>query len=852
MDLSVLPPPGNEGTGRTEPRFTVRSANSPSYALTRRPGIKKRSLSDQKREDAKDVGQRLTYGTNTSWTNRDENGIAKYQTRIGGFSNVRGQHEEHEISSKLTHNGTEHKLISETERKTESGNDSRGRTEWRRHTLSSRSKSLDCRTGESPGHGRRDDTLSTTSGPSVNSFDEKRTGLETVKTRVTSSVHVYSSAGRTGVQEKSPVSDLGALSWGNSLPSRIKSQSRSTETFLSLGPAGGQSILERIEKLYGSAGFGKAAEYSRFRDPSTSPDSPVSPQLRSYEYGTFPRRCSGEKHSYSPVPSTTTWSPQKDSSSPESSFSTEGTRRPWQGKVQGRVSEEMSPGTGLADIGTRSLDRARSRNSVAAQIRSARASGGFNVPQDVPTTFSTNRSTYQVTLWRDNGETNGPKETSYGSKKPTPVRSLSTDEDVFELYTGKNTLKTTDRKDRTGFSSAASVRNKINQFEALSQKSQSLATGQQQLPRRAFSVPAQHSVDHDGVRKSESAKEISSFRDKWEGLKEEGKVKSTGEEEVLRGRRKLLLDRFISEDMVRPWRTERETNDLVVKDKKVQIPEELGQNSRFMTTLEIPLNRETMRQQNSFHFDETDFSKVSSPEESGLKHLGATDMPSNETPSGGHKLTMTSSIGDEDETPTNTPNNSPFHSPTAEKSFPRTDPCDGDSVCTPVRTPEPDSTPPPHPVSSSPYNNLPDPISLGDSGVHQKKKKQALDLNAWVSGLNSAFMVWNAGGNDVEDDDDDEGTQKDEDSPYDSDSGESSVTITSNMSQSDRKSFSLRSVHFECNQMSLVEINERCFKSSSLRLNPTVCQTCVTLRELRTSLRTTVTNGSRRADGRPP
>ncbi|KAK5862283.1 hypothetical protein PBY51_017695 [Eleginops maclovinus] len=103
-----------------------------------------------------------------------------------------------------------------------------------------------------------------------------------------------------------------------------------------------------------------------------------------------------------------------------------------------------------------------------------------------------------------------------------------------------------------------------------------------------------------------------------------------------------------------------------------------------------------------------------------------------------------------------------------------------------AKSPERHSRLLPHPLASSSHSDLPSLISP-DNKAHPNGKKQFLDMEAWVSGLSPKIKVWN----DDEDgyEDDDESTQRDEDSNYDSDSGESSVTVTSSMSQSDHKSF---------------------------------------------------------------
>ncbi|XP_040901375.1 PDZ domain-containing protein 2 [Toxotes jaculatrix] len=851
MDLSLHPTTVSEcnkqGTGA---RFTVRSASSPSYSLSRRPGVRKaRSLSVEEREDTKEAGKRERYGTNhgTNVTNKEEDGVTSYQARTGCHSRVRGQYGEKEgceMSPKLNQNGTGDKIITEfgTDRSENPAFESRGRTEWRTHDLPSRSKSLDWRTEvRSPDRFTRASMLSTKRGEDMNKqaggLDEKRTGAEGVRGRVMSSIHVYDSAGtRDVVLERNPLSHmsqtLDRASRGHSLPSRLRSLSgsRFTETATSFGPKGGQSILERIEKLYGSAGFGKAEDYSK--TPITTPDSPISPQQRSYERaagGTFPRRfSSGEKNSLHPVPSrkSVTWTPQKDTSGSDSSLSPERSRRlsggQCQEQIQSKYSQEggVNCEKGLVEISTRSLDRARSRNTAAAQIRSARATGGITAPSESNTFLKEETSVFlkdsfgfrerRANESKDQGRTkhgeekcgtngiNRAKETD--EKEKNEMKNSSPDE-VFESR--KITMKTTERKkfpEMLPVTSAASVRNKISQFEALSLRAQGLATGQVLVPRRAFSVPTKLSRSHDGVKKSESAKEIGVLRDKWEGLKGVGEVDDKSEEKVTGAGKKLVSERSLSMDEVglRFGRKEREGNNLVPSERKEMdsgndCAEDFGKYSRLKSTLEIPLNGEAQRRLRNFYMDETDFSKVSSPEEASEKDMMANNVPSlllsnsSDASTNVQKVTasgITSPVSDDDKTPTNTPNHSPFLSPTSlrENAPPIADKYDSNSVFTqPAKAPDPESPPLHHPLTTS---NLPSPLNT----ANRKGKKQVLDMDAWVAGLNPEIKVWNDDEDDYEDDDD-ESTQKDEDSNYDSDSGESSVTITSNMSQSDRKSF---------------------------------------------------------------
>lgn len=841
MDLSFLPTPVTECNKRTGAHFTVRSANSPSYSLTRRPGVRKqKGFSEDEREGAEDVGESERYGTNPSTNGENqEDGVAGYQARTGGRSSVKDQQEEketsgHEMFPKLSRDDTGDKMI------TVSALESQGRTEKRRFNLSSKSQSLDWRMdGQSPVWGTRADTIR---GGDINKqpggLDERGTRAEAVRGRLMPSIHVNNSAGGTNVaQERNPVSHLSQtldrVSRGHSLPYRLRSQSGPgswfTETATSFGPKGGQSILERIEKLYGSAGFGKAEDNSTIRDYSTT-SADISPQQSSYQRGaggTFPRRLSlGEKYCLSPMQSikSVTWTTQKDTSGSESSLSPGKSRRSsggqWQEKVQGKYSQESAVnwGKGLVEIGTQSLDRARSRNTLAAQIRSARVAGGITaldsssfLEEETSVALKdssefrergANGSKHQdrASHGKEKGETNGINV----AKEKTEMKSDIAEVDVFESNPNKTTLKSIERKnftDNLSVPSAASVRNKINQFEALSQRAQGLASGHPPMPKRAFSVPTQHSSVHDGVKKSGSAKAIGGLRDKWEGSKEGCEVHDEAEEKVTGAGKKHLLERFLSVDEVGLARKERERSEWEGEkeaDSGDNCSEDFGKYARLKSALEIPLNGGAQRRRRNVHIDETDFAKVSSPEDARGKDITANNTPSS-LPSSSSDTTATVQkvalsgdsppASDDDTTPTNTPNHSPLLSPTAqmEKASPIADTHVGTSVFThAATTPDPDSSPPPRPLAASSHSNLPDLISPDDRTAHQKRKKKVLDLDAWVAGLNSAIKVWNA---DEDYEDDDESTQKDDDSNYDSDSGESSVTITSNMSQSDHRSF---------------------------------------------------------------
>ena len=866
MDLSLLPTPASEyNKQRTDARFTVRSANSPSYSLTRRSAVRKpRGILEEETEEARDT-ERCGMDTGANGTNKEEDHtVTGYQARGRSRSGVKGQQEEKEapglkMSTKLNQNGSADKTIRESGAANPAP-ESRGRTDSRRNNLSSRSRSLDWTTGErSPDRGKRGYTLSTKRG-GTGGLDEK--GVESGRGRVMSSVEYYNSARTSNDAPEGQMLDR--ASRGHTLPSRFRSQTL-------LGPKGGQSIQERIEKLYGSTGVGKTEDGSKPKDFSTQ---------KSYERasgGTFPRRFSSGEKSPKQSRRSFTWA-EKDTSGSESHLSP-GTcktadslpRGQWQGQTQSSRYSEGSKW--LEGTGTMSLDRARSRYTVAAQIRSSRAAQSNTLSEEGRSDLSRLRERREGES-KDQGWANHPEEKGKTNalnntfrdrrgwlkeqekENETELKSSSTDEDVFESNPQKNTMKTIDRKkvpERVSVSTAASVKNKIHQFEALMQRSQGLATGQVLMPRRAFSVPTQLSRAHDGVKKSGSAKAIGGLRDKWESLKEgeeeKEEEKATGAGKTLGSGRSLSVD----EAGLSLARREKEGNDLVEKkekdtDKVNNSAEDFDTFSRLRSTLEIPLDGGSQRRRRNFYIDETDFSKASSPEEASKRSPSSLPSSSSDTSTGVQKTTIvTSPVSDEDKTPTNTPDHSPFRPPTAQPENP-TPVAGSEKGSTSVleqaaKTPDQESLPLPRPLATSSHSNLPDLVS---PHISPNRKKRVLDLDAWVAGLNPDIKVWN---DDEDDEDDDESTQKDEDSNYDSDSGESSVTVTSYMSQSDRKSFCIRWVLFV--------LSDFCFDgsvppNSQWELStffPVVFQTCVTLPELTMSQRTTAMSGSLRAGG---
>nr|XP_020497605.1 uncharacterized protein LOC109990008 [Labrus bergylta]XP_029134734.1 uncharacterized protein LOC109990008 [Labrus bergylta] len=842
MDLSLLPSPASVYNRQgTEALFTVRSANSPSYSLTRRPGVRKpRGFSEEERKSAEEVAEAKSSQSGANGTVEEVDDKAScYQARSGNSSRVISQYEDKDpkMSTMLSHTGRVGNTITafRIDRGKNIAPESRGRTEFRRNNLATRSKSLEWQTGERcPDRGQRADMfiwLTKRTGDIIQpdgGLDESA-GVQGTKEGVRSSIQAYYNCAGTSnvVQEKSPVSHmsqtLDRTSKGRSLPSRLRSQSGPCSnvrpTSASSGSKGGQSILERIEKLYGSAGFGKTEESNPFMSnpKDTTKDFLIPAQPRSYDWtsgGTFPR-CfsSGQTSSFIPVQSRNSFTCTQSDTVGSETISLTRIRESssggqWPGQIQG-----VKLGRGLKETGTMSLDRARSRNTLADQIRATRDAGEI-----APLQSNTSKDQLRSGSLRDwsgsrerrlsgstecrrvnHREEKGSSNLMYGVHKEKPkLKSVSIDEDVFESNPSKITIKTIERNklpEGLSVKSAASVRNKINQFEALTQRSQGPVMGQILMPRRAFSVPTQISGAHDGVKKSGSDKAISGLRDKREELKVGGEKT---EEKMKVARKKCGSERSLSVDEsgLGLRRKERDERYLVQSEGKEADKADTSENSkkyaRLKSSLEIPINKGDQRQRNNFYIDESDFSKLSSPEEASDRPTSLPLFNSSDTPDGLPKILssiVTSPVSDEDRTPTNTPNHSPLLSPTTqtENSTPIAENERLSDLVQESKTPEADALHLHHHLGSSSHSNHPGLVSSDSNETFPKGKKQVLDLDAWVAGLSPTIKVWNDDEDDFEDDD--ESTQKDEDSNYDSDSGESSVTITSNMSQSDRRSF---------------------------------------------------------------
>lgn len=769
MDLSLISTPSSDyDKQRTGALFTIRSANSPSYSLSRRHGVRKsRDVLEEVRESNDRSGKRDAYGahTGTSFNQMDRASANSYSGIIGEENKTSGLDMSAKLSQTKSADKTWEEFCTDRNSKCNLAPERRGRTDWIRRDVPNRSRSLDWRRGQtSPDRSRRAELLRIEEDLRKNTdTGSERTSIgKGIRGRVMSSIGSYSNSGSDD-QKRNQISlesmTLNRSSRGNSLPSRMRSNSGTTSelrgTTAVSGPKGGQSILERIEKLYGSTGF------------STTDSSEV--QLG----GTFPRCFSaGDK---SPVQSKKwfTWT-KKDAPSPETSLTSAASktgdgvsRVQWYKESHDKISEDRGIHSRrlLKDIGTRSLDRARSKFTVASQIRAARATEGLTTPLDANTFEEKEEPNFSIGLRKEQRNWNRGEE----STDKIEFRSNSQDEDVFDPNLPKKTAKTFERKtfpDRLPVTSSASVKNKINQFEALTQRTQS-----QVLPRRTFSVPTQLSSAHNGLKKSGSERAIVGSRDKWTGSRvAQSSVKTTAGS-----------GRSFSVDEVGLR--------LDIKEKDATAEKVGKENKRgheytqLKDTLELPLNSREHGHQRGFYIDEADFSKALSPEDTSERPLHSTLSNSSDTSCGLHKATPL--IVDEDKTPTNTPTPSPSVEFASLNEKNRNE--SPTSLAT-AETEKPDSLPPCHPLTTWAISNM---ASTPDANMSIKniEKKSMLDLSAWVAGVNPKVKVWD---DDEEDSDDDKSTQRDEDSNYDSDSGESSVTITSNMSQSDNKSFSVR------------------------------------------------------------
>ncbi|XP_028326007.1 uncharacterized protein LOC114477713 [Gouania willdenowi] len=791
MDFSLYPAAVSEyNTQRTVACFTVRSANSPLYSLTRRSSARERETPEEAGETERHV------------TNRDQTKSTVFRGDTRGHGSVRGQSEDmsgHKMTVQYNQNGRKETPEAAADLGKSTVFTDRGRTEWKGGTLSSRSMSVDWNMGQ------RSPDFNTT----ANRFLPLRRSaphLSNNRTRAQGGTYGYTSH---TLERQSSLHSLQP-----SLKTQPGTSSRFSESANSLGPQGGRSILQRIEKLYGSAGLGKEEGFSV---PETATDSQTAPMQRVGGYtagGTFPRRFSTGYNSPLRSSMSLSWtekdrntSASETSLSPRPSITRE--RSPgsqWQGQTWGRFSNggSVTRRKGLIESGTKSLDRDRSKNTVAAQIRAARASEGITAtqkPVDYPSGFykdstrlterraseskmehtrstgdETSEDPGKIEMFKDRCERFKTEEKAKCDRTKDKTELMNTDEMVFDTSSPKTLQRATERRtfpDKVAVASSASVRNKISQFEALTQRAHGLEAKQVPLHRRTLSVPTQLTSSYN--RMSESTKGGGGLR-KWEESKTE--ERASCKEKVIRTGRSLSVD-----DVGLNLEKKSTRGSIFSDDGKDKTSDYSNKHIIPKSVLEVSVNDRAQRGQQQLFIDETDFYKVSSSDEVRMRNLTASDTSSLSP------TEVTSPVSDEDKTPTNTPDNSPFL-PLSAKPTQNTPSAKSENKHTFVfTTPSPDTSALTQRPATSSLSGLPEPQPPAAKSTYTKGRKQLLDLEAWVTGLNPDYRSWSY--NEEDFDDDDESTQKDEDSLSDSDSGESSVTITSSISNSDRKSFSL-------------------------------------------------------------
>ncbi|KAI4880952.1 hypothetical protein NFI96_019597, partial [Prochilodus magdalenae] len=473
------------------------------------------------------------------------------------------------------------------------------------------------------------------------------------------------------------------------------------------------------------------------------------------------------------------------------------------------------------DLGTHSLDRARSRKNPPALVRALTTESSFSGSDSSPPSKAmhpTPHETIRKETERDRNVENrtnhlthatvidaspskqphGPQETVVSAHpKPQLSRSRTVDderlrgsEDMFEL--GSLTIprmKKEGSQDKALVPSFDSVRNTIHKFESLAQQSKtpSKALG----PRRTFSVPERPKL-LVSVTKSSSDKSLDEWKSIWNTESQRENAFSKSE---------------VRDVESRPAQTT--APDKISSTMKTQ--------SRFGYRPELPgtfaswqsSEASDAKEEMKIHMDEPDFSKATQQSVKNIKltqenHLSAA--ATNEKPTGGtevshsdpkdlsrsqSKRSLDAGLQTQELPPSNA------RTPDAKTSESTRDSSSSTSVkSTPLLTNNTDSKSLSN--NSGSTGTAPVQDSSSDSGafnnIHNatRNEKVTAKVSRWIAheglgGNSSATDHMDDIDDDDEDDEDDEGTEREDDS----DSGESSVTITSNMSQSDHRSFSV-------------------------------------------------------------
>ncbi|XP_061117448.1 uncharacterized protein si:dkey-92i15.4 [Conger conger] len=426
---------------------------------------------------------------------------------------------------------------------------------------------------------------------------------------------------------------------------------------------------------------------------------------------------------------------------------------------------------------------------------------------------------------------------TFKSLEPTNVRGhkeqgKGEDDDVFRLNSPLRVLgNRSNGEAKTGVASTslANVRSKIDRFETLSQQNRSIPPYHLLRSRRALSEP-EHHMEVLGVKKSDSDRTLGGIRGQGAvGFGPKQCFKKEGGGEAVEGGRRKWEVRSLSMDGVR-----RRIDGRDVLRGGISCP----QQTKWSAYKEPPYNSTINTEQSKdckASSDEPDSSMASQPEtKHGLGRQGEISKPLSAkdtmpilqincnnsngfdgvtgiTNTSGKNACHSINISETDEgdkTFINSASRSPFISSnnsdgTSVSIYPDQVSKRGPqastqsttkAAATPVymtnNVPSTSSTPAPE---SAPNHSLPHLATSSSSNDPQLYSGVTQNQNQnQVKGHKDPFCMarWSSD-EDLwgDDDDDDEGTEKG--SNYDSDSGESSVTITSNMSQSDRLSFSV-------------------------------------------------------------
>ncbi|XP_051576500.1 uncharacterized protein LOC127453830 isoform X2 [Myxocyprinus asiaticus] len=449
----------------------------------------------------------------------------------------------------------------------------------------------------------------------------------------------------------------------------------------------------------------------------------------------------------------------------------------------------------------------------------------------------------QDTSYSDKGGITQPK-SPLASKGAVHSEIQEEEEDVF-------TVKTEGRKiegvlENFCVPTLKSVKNTIHMFEAFAQQSKS--TPQTLRARRALSVPVQHNPVAL-LKKSDSDKNLHFRRvvGNTEGLRTNLFSKSDASEET--------------EDLSR---TPQSISTMKVKSaleqsretkESVEYPPTLKHLNLPKTEQDISTSDKNERRNvHNKHIDEADFA---TPTHLGLRNMEAMEVKGR-NPTSQFTITQKSNANcslikqqrinvemdddDDEETPTNSPDRAPLtvsiqrqsNSATPAQCEERqTSGCSDGGVSTIVKTAD-------LPVngtngkvlssvSHSSISTIPiQTISLNNSN-NNNYKTTTKDSNI----LSASVAIWSSDEEDDEEEDE-EATEIEDDS----DSGESSVTITSNMSQSDRRSFSVSlvdlcncgGVDYKSPDGNVSEDGEDCLSTRSASLSSDVSAfSCVTL-----------------------